>query len=102
MGLKCITCLKHPLFDHSLSEAYICNLRNYTISMRRSLCINTLCIHISLAINVLIMTDYLVILYPNYSVVQTICTTTIQVSQEEHDQDKAGDTIGEPYPQLGL
>lgn len=42
--------------------------------------------------------DYLVILYPNYSVVQTICTTTIQVSQEEHDQDKAG----EPYPQLGL
>lgn len=25
MGLKCITCLKHPLFDHSLSEAYICN-----------------------------------------------------------------------------
>lgn len=46
--------------------------------------------HLSLVINVLTM-DYLVILYPNYSVVQTICTTTIQVSQEEHDQDRAGD-----------
>jgi hypothetical protein len=61
-----------------------------------------LCIHISCSIDVLITMDYLVILYPNYSVVQTICTTTIQVSQEEHDQDKAGDAIGEPYPQLGL
>jgi hypothetical protein len=59
-------------------------------------------IYFSLAIDVLMTMDYLVILYPNYSVVQTICTTTIQVSQKEHDQDKAGDAIGEPYPQLGL
>lgn len=96
MGLKC-----HYLIIRYRKHLYAI-LRNYAISMRRSLCINTLCIHISLAIDVLIIMDYLVILYPNYSVVQTICTTTIQVSQEEHDQDKAGDAIGEPYPQLGL